>query len=74
MTTLPHTPPLFSTTPSLQESFRKAAKVHDLASHHYLEAARLHDTGDQAAARIHANLAKDHAVAALDAGAVTFGS
>jgi hypothetical protein len=74
MTTLPNTPPPFTTTPSLQESFRKAAKVHDLASHHYHEAARLHDTGDHAAARVHANLAEDHAVAALDAGAVTFGS
>ncbi len=74
MTTLPHTPKPLVTTPSLQESFRKAAKVHDLASHHYIEAARLHDKGDHAAARIHANLAEDHAVAALDAGAVTFGS
>jgi hypothetical protein len=74
MTTPDPNPTSFASGLTLQQSYRKAASVHDLARHHYIEAARLHDIGDQGRARIHANLAEDHALAALAAGAPTFGA
>ena len=55
------------------QTHRTAAHIHEKASKHHYEAARLHEKGDHQQAMVHANIAADHAVEAVETGANTLG-
>jgi hypothetical protein len=49
-----------------QEVERNHADLHERASKHHREAARLYERGDWRQADIHASIARGHAVAAME--------
>lgn len=58
---------------TIEQNHLAAADIHEKASKHHHEAARLHHLGDFRQALVHADVAADHAKAALETGALTLG-
>ena len=54
-----------STELTLEMRHTQAAELSEKAVHHHRNAARLHGSGDTEEASLHANIARQHAVAAL---------